>query len=387
MFHRLGIRSLVLEAGDTLKNEGFAFTTWTNAWRALDAIGIAQILREKHNKITGVVNTSAISGITISQVSFDAIDLPADHESRCLNRDILMETLENELPSGTIRYSSKVVLIEDSGFFKSIHLADGTLVKTKVLIGCDGVNSVVAKFLGFDKPLYEGRLAIRGFGYFKDGHGFEPKFLQFSGEGVKYGIVPCDDHGVYWFLSFSSAAKGKEIQNDPAKMKLYVLSKLGKVSEKVRAVLDNTDLNSIICTPLRFRNPLEFLWGNISKDNVCIAGDALHPMTPDIGQGGCSSLEDCVVLARVLGEALMGEEKQENDEENEYRRIKIGLEKYAKERRWRSFDLVTTSYVVGFVMQSDGVVMRFLKNKFLGKLLGGLGLKKSDFDCGKLTVS
>jgi 2-polyprenyl-6-methoxyphenol hydroxylase-like FAD-dependent oxidoreductase len=32
---------------------------------------------------------------------------------------------------------------------------------------------------------------------------------------------------------------------------------------------------------------------------VTVCGDALHPMTPNLGQGGCSALEDAVVLARV----------------------------------------------------------------------------------------
>lgn len=43
-----------------------------------------------------------------------------------------MEALERELPSGTIRYSSKVVSIEESGLFKLVYLADGAVFKTKV---------------------------------------------------------------------------------------------------------------------------------------------------------------------------------------------------------------------------------------------------------------
>lgn len=53
-------------------------------------------------------------------------------EVRCLQRRLLLETLANEVPSGTIRFSSKVVSIEESGFFKRVHLADGTILKTKV---------------------------------------------------------------------------------------------------------------------------------------------------------------------------------------------------------------------------------------------------------------
>lgn len=44
-----------------------------------------------------------------------------------------METLVKELPSGTIRFSSKVVSIEDSGHLKLLHLADGTIIRAKVL--------------------------------------------------------------------------------------------------------------------------------------------------------------------------------------------------------------------------------------------------------------
>lgn len=55
-----------------------------------------------------------------------------EHEVRCVKRKILLEALAKELPIGTIRFSSKVVCIEESGFFKLVHLADGTILKTKV---------------------------------------------------------------------------------------------------------------------------------------------------------------------------------------------------------------------------------------------------------------
>jgi hypothetical protein len=55
-----------------------------------------------------------------------------NHEVRCVKRKLLLEALAKELPNGTIRLSSKVVCIEQSGFFKLVHLADGTIFKTKV---------------------------------------------------------------------------------------------------------------------------------------------------------------------------------------------------------------------------------------------------------------
>lgn len=40
--------------------------------------------------------------------------------------------MEKELPQGSIRYSSRVVSIEESGYYKTVHLADGSVLKAKV---------------------------------------------------------------------------------------------------------------------------------------------------------------------------------------------------------------------------------------------------------------
>lgn len=70
------------------------------------------------------------------------------YEVRCVRRQLLLEALASELPSGTIRYLSKVVAIQESGFFKILHLADGTTIKTKVNnIICDIVTYTIFFFV------------------------------------------------------------------------------------------------------------------------------------------------------------------------------------------------------------------------------------------------
>lgn len=49
-----------------------------------------------------------------------------------MSRTALLLALEEELPRGTIRYSSKIVSIEEDGNAKILHLSDGSTLRAKV---------------------------------------------------------------------------------------------------------------------------------------------------------------------------------------------------------------------------------------------------------------
>ncbi|KAI4304899.1 hypothetical protein MLD38_040357 [Melastoma candidum] len=388
--HHLGIRSLVLESSPELRTSGFAFTTWTNAWRALDSLGIGEQLRGQHTQLVRA-SVDSIEGVEVGKLILDA----DGHEVRCVQRKVLLEALERELPRGTIRFGSTVVSLLDEDNLskpgqqlKLIHLANGDVIKAKVVVGCDGVNSAVAKWLGFNKAVSAGRAAVRGFAYYRDGHGLDPVLTQCLGKGVRSGYLPCDDHSIYWFFTFDATPdREKELESDPVKLKQFVLERLDGVPDRFRAVVENTEEGQMMLSPLKFRLPWEVVLGSISKGNVCIAGDACHPMTPDIGQGGCAALEDGVVLARCLGQALFlgNHDNSGNEEEEEYRKIERCLRDYANQRRWRASRLIATAFAMGNIMRSQNRVVRFLRTKFLGAVLNGQFLKHASFDCGSLT--
>nr|CAB3501982.1 unnamed protein product [Digitaria exilis] len=387
------VRSLVLESSPSLRASGFAFATWKNAFRALDALGVGDKIRSQHLQaqtyerfqwscwcwmLCRLRVMSSATGEIVREADLTQQGKREPHEFCCVRRDLLLKVLEEELPKGTIRYSSKIVSIEEDGNIKILQLADGS-----VLIGCDGINSVVAKWLDLAKPSHSGRSAARGLAHYPNGHGFEPNFLQFIGNGFRYGMVHCNETDIYWFFTWTPSENDKGVDESAAKMKQFVLDKLRgsrNVPEDALAVIDKSEMGDVLAAPLRFRPPLSLIAASISKGNVCVAGDALHPMTPDLGQGGCAALEDGVVLARCLGEALAGEEDAVENE-----RIEAALREYARIRRWRSVELIATAYTVGFIQQSNNVIVSFLRDKFLSGVLAGKLLKMAEHDCGTLS--
>lgn len=389
--HRKGVRSLVLESSPSLRASGFAFTTWTNAFRALDALGVGDKIRRQHQQAQALRVMASSTGEIVQEVDLTQQGKRGPNEIRCVRRDLLLQALEEELPRGAIRYSSRIVSIEeeDGNGDKVLQLTDGSVIRAKVLVGCDGVNSVVAKWLGLATPSYSGRSAARGFARYPDGHGFEPKFLQFVGHGFRSGMLPCNDTDIYWFFTWTPSENDKGVDESAAKMKQFVLGKLrgsNKVPAEALAAIDRSEMSDVLAAPLRFRSPLSLATASIARGSACVAGDALHPMTPDLGQGGCSALEDGVVLARCLGDALLpppagsgsGSGRGKED------RVQAALREYAWIRRWRSVELVATSYTVGFVQQSDSAVVSFLRDRLLSGVLARRLLKMADYDCGTL---
>jgi 2-polyprenyl-6-methoxyphenol hydroxylase-like FAD-dependent oxidoreductase len=216
---------------------------------------------------------------------------------------------------------------------------------------------------------------------YPDGHGFRPEMLQFIGQGFRSGVLPCSDTSVYWNYTWYPSPADGDAEESVAKMREHVLTKLrgAKIPAEALDVIERSEMSDVVSSPLRFRSPLALVRGSICRGNVCVAGDAFHPMTPELGQGGCAALEDGVVLARCLGEAFVG---AGND--GGYASVKAALQRYAEERRWRAIRLVTAAYVVGFVQQSSNAAIKFLREKFLSGLLAKVMVDMADFDCGKL---
>ncbi|KAK2977657.1 hypothetical protein RJ640_015654 [Escallonia rubra] len=228
---------------------------------------------------------------------------------RSVHRKVLLEVLAEELPVDTIRFSSKLASLEiqrpkDSPI-AVMRLEDGDVIKAKVVVGCDGVHSVVARWLGLGSTVNSGRSVVRGLAVYPEGHGLNQEVQQFVDVGKRAGFVPLSDKELYWYLTHTSKPQAGEMEGDAEAVLREVTENFTKdFPPRYLDVVKHSDPSSLAWGPVTFRLPWDVLFRNACKGNITVAGDAMHPMTPDLAQGGCAALEDAICLGQHIGNPL-----------------------------------------------------------------------------------
>ncbi|KAJ0961856.1 hypothetical protein J5N97_029684 [Dioscorea zingiberensis] len=368
--HRLGVRSIVLEQGESLRTGGTSLTLFKNGWRVLDAIGVGDELRSQFLPIQGMVMRSE-DGRELRSFMFEE-EAPGQ-EVRAVERRLLLETLASRLPSNAISFSSRLKKIEKHGTDETLlELENGSKILAKIVIGCDGVRSPVAKWMGFSEPKYVGHCAFRGLAFYPEGHPFKQKVNYIYGRGLRAGFVPVSTTKVYWFICFNSPTPGPRI-TDPALLKKEAIMLVSSWPQDLLDAIQKTPDDIVIKTPLVDR----WLWPGLSPpastNKVVVVGDAWHPMTPNLGQGACCALEDAIILSRKLTGAI----------KNGPQSIDEALRDYSLERWTRVFPLTIRANLVGTLLQWDNPAVCAFRNNIIIPKLVRLGpfLEHTNFEC------
>ena len=101
---------------------------------------------------------------------------------------------------------------------------------------------------------------------------------------------------------------------------------------------------------------------------ITLAGDGLHPMTPNLGQGGCCALEDAVVLSRMV-------EDHPGD-------LALAFRKYEEKRALRCLPLTIRAHVMGFLLQIDNPIVCAVRNAVVERIFSPKSfLDHTLYDC------
>ncbi|CAM6028645.1 unnamed protein product, partial [Sphagnum balticum] len=182
----VGLKAVVLEQSDKLRPEGTTIGLFNNGMRVLELFDLADQFRNIYFNIS------------------------EPYEIRCVERKVLLEAIAGQVPRGTIRLNSRVTNIkksETSPNVTNLELEDGSTYSAKVVVGFDGVNSIVGSWLGLEKPKSIGQIEIRGMAEFHSGYNFSKSSRSFLGRTIWITIYPMTTTKVYWFVVWKESSE------------------------------------------------------------------------------------------------------------------------------------------------------------------------------------
>ncbi|EME26855.1 Zeaxanthin epoxidase, chloroplastic [Galdieria sulphuraria] len=328
--HRAGVRCFVFEQQEELTavEPSAAVSLWSNASAILDRLGAGTKAR-MHGMPTLELQIYDVKNRTLlkkwnllkEHLSYNGTEIVP------VPRDILRQILSELLPPDTVFFGAKFQSYLDRGSYVQVRFDKYGEFEGSFLIGCDGVFSKVRKTMGINlEPKYAGYTTWRSIVNFSDTKHF-PFFTgkELWGAGSRFGTLVVNPDRIYWY-AIANAAPG-QIFLRPFRPQL----------------LQRFQGWPFLCEDL-IRNSNEFdirrydvyNWptlGNWTRGRATLVGDAAHPVTPNMHQGTCMSIEDAAYLAQMVSKYGLEDNR--------------ALEVYSAVRSRHAQSIVLASRVVG----------------------------------------
>jgi len=343
---RVGLDVEVFERAEPFGEVGAGITLWPNAVKALQQLGLTESIQAiSVLEAQGGIRTWR--GELLSGTSTVDIERAFGAPTLVMHRAELHGVLLQALGSEGVRQGAQCLGFEQDDQSVAAIFADGRRVHGDLLIGADGLRSVIrAQLHGEQAPRYAGYTAWRAVVPFDRARVLPGETW---GAGARFGQVPLSDDRVYWFATKNTPAG----ERSPDGEKAELLRRFRGWHTPIEALIEATPANDILRHDIYDRPPLQ-RWGT---GRVTLLGDAAHPMTPNLGQGACQAIEDAVALMKQL--SVGGD-------------VAGALRAYEAQRIERTAWIVAQSRRIGAVGQWQnplGVAVRDMLIKSLGSRL------------------
>jgi 2-polyprenyl-6-methoxyphenol hydroxylase-like FAD-dependent oxidoreductase len=289
---RKGIDAVVYERAPQMQVVGAGISLWPNAVKALRVLGLGEAL----DQVSLMNETGALrraNGSILAITSAKAMETRFGGGVIVLHRAELQDLLRSFAGPETVRLGHALVGIEQDDRGVTARFENGMEARGDVLIGADGLHSVVRRCLDHTDPLrYSGYTAWRGVVAFDHTRVVAGETI---GCGKRFGILPISGGRLYWFATTNAP----EREAEPAEgRKAQLLDLFRGWHSPIEDIVRATGERAILRNDIYDREPVA-AWG---RGRVTLLGDAAHPMTPNLGQGGCQAIEDALELAARLAD-------------------------------------------------------------------------------------
>jgi len=333
-----GFESEVYEQAPALLDVGAAIAIWPNAMRVLERLNLADEILHKAGELEEIRWLDQ-HGHLINRISIWESGAERKFPAVALHRADLQHTLLHALPSELVHLGYSFVEQRQDTDTVVARFANGESIETDFLIGADGIHSRVRS--PEEQPVYRGYMVWRGISPVIPKSIPAATAIEIHGRGKRFGIGPVGPGRVGWWAS-ANVATAEVVQDKQTELLRLFDGWYAPVLELIEATL----ATSILETGAFDRSPTS-TWGH---KRITLLGDAIHPTTPNLGQGGCLAMEDAMVLARCF---------------QQYGATEQALRKYEGCRYQRTAAVAKYSRFYGTVGQWENVFARGLRKTFL----------------------
>jgi 2-polyprenyl-6-methoxyphenol hydroxylase-like FAD-dependent oxidoreductase len=358
---KLGLEVEIYEQAEEFRAAGAGLTIWANAIKALRKLGVADEVIKAGSKIErGELRTA--KGRVLSRTDQGELERRFGEPTVALHRADLHEILMKALPPGTVHLGEKCVRFEEDGEVVTCHFAGGKSSRGQLLIGADGIHSIVRGQLFPEVSLrYSGYTTWRGVVETLDEAALGTTSESW-GCGARFGIVRIDKERIYWFATANVEAG---LKLSPAESKGLLLERFRGWHHPVELLIKSTPAEQILHNDIYDIAPMK-IW---SRGRATLLGDSAHPTTPNMGQGACMAIESSLAIARCLRESES---------------LAEGLRRYERGRMPRTAWITEQSRRIGRIGQFESGLLCSLRDAFVRLAPDSLAIKQIERAVGMM---
>ncbi len=300
-----GVDARVYERRADFHDAGAAITIWPNGLAALARLGVdARVVASGWPIERSLIRRYCGRVLCVTPVG--EVSRAAGSRTVAIRRADLHRALRERLEAGVVRTGAVCDSVGQDESEAVVRFADGSRVAADAVVGADGLRSRVrACVLGDRPPRYLGYTLYRGLARFEDAALRGGEAFETWCRGGRFGAVQVNRNEVYWYAGIRMRpierdAAGRPVREEPDPRPM-LMKRYAKWHAPIPALIEATAAGDLIRTDIYDRPPIA-AW---SFGRITLLGDAAHPMTPDLGQGACSAVEDAVALAEHLGRSVL----------------------------------------------------------------------------------
>lgn len=227
---------------------------------------------------------------------------------RSIHRATFLSILASLLPSEAVSFNKRLVDLVQLNDHVQLSFADGSSAAATVIIGCDGVRSLLRSFLTFPhqaekvEPVYSHIYSYRGVIRMERaveelGETLATTAQNYVGQDCHIITYPIEDNTALNIVLCKydpRASWPHEKWQVPATREkmLSDFENMGQTTRKICALVASSDQ----WAGFDLRTPLNCFY----DDKLLLVGDAAHCTTPHTGAGASLALEDAYVLSELM---------------------------------------------------------------------------------------